>query len=40
MAHNYFQIDIDVLFDALKNDIPPLFEVIKQRENDLLKTIT
>jgi uncharacterized protein with HEPN domain len=36
MAHGYFQIDIDIVFDALKNEIPPLFEVIKQMKNDLL----
>ena len=35
MAHGYFHIDIDVVFDALKNDIPPLLEVIKQMKNDL-----
>ena len=30
IAHGYFEIDIEVIFDTLKNDIPPLFEVIKQ----------
>jgi len=35
IAHGYFEIDIDVVFDALKNDIPPLLEVIKQMKNDL-----
>jgi uncharacterized protein with HEPN domain len=30
MAHGYFQIDIDIIFDTLKNDIPPLLKVIKQ----------
>jgi len=35
IAHGYFEIDIDVMFDALKNDIPPLLEVIKQMKNDL-----
>ena len=35
IAHGYFEIDIDVIFDALKNDIPPLLEVIKQMKNDL-----
>ena len=37
MTHGYFQIDIDVVFDALKNDIPPLLEVIKQMKNDLYR---
>ena len=35
IALGYFEIDIDVIFDALKNDIPPLLEVIKQMKNDL-----
>ncbi len=37
IAHGYFEIDIDVVFDTLKNDIPPLFEVVKQIKNDLLR---
>ena len=37
IAHGYFEIDIDVVFDALKNDIPPLLEVVKQMKNDLLE---
>jgi uncharacterized protein with HEPN domain len=36
IAHGYFQIDIDVVSDTLKNDIPPLLETIKQMKNDLL----
>jgi uncharacterized protein with HEPN domain len=35
IAHGYFEIDIDLIFDALKNDIPPLLEVVKQMKNDL-----
>jgi uncharacterized protein with HEPN domain len=35
MAHGYFEIDTDVVFDALKNDIPPLFKVIKKMRKDL-----
>jgi uncharacterized protein with HEPN domain len=35
IAHGYFEIDIDVVFDAVKNDIPPLLNVIKQIKNDL-----
>jgi len=35
IAHGYFEIDIDVIFDALKNDIPPLLEVIQQMIADL-----
>jgi uncharacterized protein with HEPN domain len=35
IAHGYFEIDIDIIFDVLKNDIPPLLEVIKQMKKDL-----
>jgi len=35
IAHGYFEIDIDVVFDALKNDIPPLLEVIREMKIDL-----
>jgi len=35
IAHGYFEIDIDVVFDTLKNDIPPLLEVIRQMKVDL-----
>ena len=36
IAHGYFEIDIDIVFDVLKNDIPPLLNVIKQMKNDLM----
>jgi uncharacterized protein with HEPN domain len=35
IAHGYFEIDLDIVFDVLKNDIPPLLGVIKQMKNDL-----
>jgi len=35
IAHGYFEIDVDVVFDTLKNDIPPLLAVIKQMRNDI-----
>jgi len=34
IAHGYFEIDLDVVFDTLKKDIPPLLKVIKQMKND------
>ena len=37
IAHGYFEIDVDVIFDTLKNDIPPLLETVKQIKNDLNK---
>jgi uncharacterized protein with HEPN domain len=35
IAHGYFEIDIDVILDTLKNDIPLLLTVIKQMKTDL-----
>ena len=35
IAHGYFEIDTDVVFDTLRNDIPPLLEVIRQIKTDL-----
>ena len=35
IAHGYFEVDIDVVWDTLQNDIPPLLEVIKQMKSDL-----
>lgn len=35
LAHGYFEIDTDVIFDTLRNDIPPLLNVIKQVKNDI-----
>ncbi|MDR2145415.1 MAG: DUF86 domain-containing protein [Tannerella sp.] len=37
IAHGYFEFDIEIIFDTLKNDLPPLLEVIKQMKNDLLR---
>ena len=39
IAHGYFEIDLDVVFDALKNDIPPLLEVIRQMKMDLSESV-
>jgi len=35
IAHGYFEVDVDVIYDALKNDIPPLLTVIKQMKKDI-----
>ena len=35
IAHGYFEIDTDVVFDTLKNDIPPLLVVIKQIKSEI-----
>jgi len=39
IVHSYFEIDIDVVFDALKNDIPSLLEIIRQMKTDLIQTL-
>ncbi|MCL2597665.1 MAG: DUF86 domain-containing protein [Paludibacter sp.] len=36
IAHGYFEIDIDIIFDTLKNDIPPLSTVIKQMKKEVM----
>jgi uncharacterized protein with HEPN domain len=35
IAHHYFEVDAEVVFNIVKNSIPPLLEVIKQMEQDL-----
>ena len=35
IAHGYFEIDTDIVFDVLKNNMPPLLVAIKQIKNDL-----
>lgn len=35
LAHGYFEIDADVIFDTLRNDITPLLSVIKQIKKDV-----
>jgi uncharacterized protein with HEPN domain len=36
MAHHYFEVDAEAIFDILRNDLPPLLSVIKQMKEDLL----
>jgi uncharacterized protein with HEPN domain len=35
VAHHYFDIDTDKVFSALRNDVPPLLNVIRQMQKDL-----
>ena len=35
VAHHYFEIDIDIISDILRNDIPPLIKTVKQMITDL-----
>jgi uncharacterized protein with HEPN domain len=37
IAHHYFDLDADAVFDILRNDVPPLLSVIKQMKEDLTK---
>jgi uncharacterized protein with HEPN domain len=37
IAHHYFDLDADAVFDILRNDVPPLLSVIKQVKEDLTK---
>ena len=30
IAHGYFELDADLIFEAIKNDIPPLFSTITE----------
>ncbi len=35
IAHHYFEIDADIVFSTLKNDVPLLLDVVTQIKNDL-----
>ena len=35
IAHGYFEIDLEIIFDTLKNDMPQLLSVIKQMKTDI-----
>ena len=35
IAHHYFEIDADAIFDILRNDLPLLLSVIKQMKEDI-----
>jgi uncharacterized protein with HEPN domain len=37
IAHHYFEIDADAIFDILRNDLPSLLSVIRQMKEDLIK---
>lgn len=39
IAHGYFELDADIVFEAVKNDIPPLKEIIQKAIQICLKTI-
>ena len=30
LVHNYWRIELDVVWDAVKNDIPPLIDQLQQ----------
>jgi uncharacterized protein with HEPN domain len=35
IAHHYFEIETDIVFDTIKTDIPKLYEIIKQIKKDI-----
>jgi uncharacterized protein with HEPN domain len=35
IAHHYFEIDADAIFDILRNDLPALLSVIRQMKEDV-----
>ena len=35
IAHHYFEIDIDIISDILRDDVPPLIVTVKQIINDI-----
>ncbi|GHT08294.1 hypothetical protein AGMMS49525_17490 [Bacteroidia bacterium] len=35
IAHHYFEIDAEVIFDTLRQDVPPLLQIIIQINKDL-----
>ena len=37
IAHHYFELEADKVFDALQNDIKPLLQTIKQIKKDFIK---
>jgi uncharacterized protein with HEPN domain len=36
IGHHYFEINADVIFDTLRDDIPPLLVVIRQIKTDVI----
>jgi uncharacterized protein with HEPN domain len=37
IGHHYFEINVGVIFDTLRDDIPPLLVVLRQMKNDIAK---
>ncbi len=35
IAHHYFDVDVEIVFDIIKNDLIPLSQVISQIKNEL-----
>ena len=35
MAHHYFDVDVEIVFDILRLDVPPLLDTIRQIITDL-----
>ena len=39
IAHDYFRLDNEIIFDSLKHDVPPLLSTIQQMIADLEKKL-
>ncbi|WP_226995406.1 DUF86 domain-containing protein, partial [Candidatus Symbiothrix dinenymphae] len=37
IAHHYFEVDANIIFDVLLNEVPPLLDVITKMKRDLAK---
>ena len=35
IAHHYFDVDVEVIFNIVKNDINPLLNIIRQMQHDI-----
>ncbi len=35
IAHHYFEVDVEIVFSIIKNDIYPLLDVIRQIKRDV-----
>ena len=38
IAHHYFELDAEVVFDVVKNELPNLLQTIRRMINDLEAT--
>lgn len=39
IAHHYFDLDAEVVYDVVKNNLPPMLETIRKMIGDVEETI-